>query len=170
MLVLHLGSFFRALFLKRQPSFKVSTYPAHLASNGRRNRVELENEREERIAGHKHHSDTLWDMRSEIATFKIQAAKDKDQQDKINAANEAMIKELKKYQQNRIQKHRDQQNKEIRDLKKEIRELKQVIQRQGLITETADSECEETKSERKQPARRSVRIVNLKERSKLNVL
>ena len=112
-----------------QQNAELKQQNVELQSAYRRNRVELENEREERIAGHKHHSDTLWDMRSEIATFKIQAAKDKDQQDKINAANEAKIK---------------QQDRMIKELKREIKELKQATQHQ--------------EKEEKQPARRSERI------------
>ena len=38
-----------------------------------------------------HHSDVIWGHTGEISALKIQAAKDKDQQDKINAANEAKI-------------------------------------------------------------------------------
>jgi hypothetical protein len=55
----------------------------------------------------------------EIEALKIQAAKDRDQQNKINATNEAKIK-----QQDRIikglQNHMDQQNKIIKELLKNV--------------------------------------------------
>ncbi len=113
-----------------QQNAELKQQNVELQSANRRNRVELENEREERIAGHKHHSDTLWDMRTEIATFKIQA---RDQQNEINAAYKAEIKELKK-----------DMNRMIKELKREIKELKQATQHQ--------------EKEEKQPARRSERI------------